>query len=151
MLVWLIAILIVALVSLFFNSVYIFHELGWFPGVKFRDKPTIQRKMTSMGRIPTIEESRRNNFDFGTQSPYSISLRRYAHREFFEYEDPGSKLRKVLNDFKREPTPSHRDDLLVIMNIISVKDKMTKDIEMLIEEAISVTQEYELKKIKEEG
>ncbi len=134
-------ILFVAGLSLALNATFILHELGWLPHGKRRDRPSVQRLRIRSGYLPTIEEARANDNDVQTHGPFTHLLRRYGHPKVYELKEPEAQLKSVLERFREEPTPSRRDDLLNLMNVITTRTELTEELDALVEEGIAAVQE----------
>jgi hypothetical protein len=146
---FLIAILIVATVSMVFNVAYILHELGWFPrwfphGRRGDRWPELSLT-PSLSHLIAMEVHSREQRDLVTDHPSSIRLRRAAHPEVYEYDDPAAKLNEVLQRAKENPTASALDDLITLSNVIGSASDPTEQVQRLLVQVIDFLQQHEVR------
>lgn len=131
-----------------FNIAYIAHELGLFPHKRRGRSTKILQISKHLGRSINFEESQKNEKSF-TPHPFTMTLRRFGHKDVYSYTDNEAQLKLVLNRFKKEPTSSHKDDLVNLMNVISSEKQVSDPTINLIEKCIKEIVFYE-KKLKQE-
>ncbi len=109
-----VAILVVALVSLAFNAGYILHELGWFPHTKERSKPA-DRKFPFRSRY---EKNVLVTHDHQVAAPLTDVLRRFGHPDVYMFDDPYRALENVIRRYEERPTKARHDDVIHLPNFI---------------------------------
>ena len=105
---------VVAAVSLVFNAGYILHELGLIPHTKDRSSPT-DRKFSFASRFAG---NLRATHDFQAMDANTILLRKFGHREIYEFRDPHQALEAVLKRYEERQSRSRYDDLIHLSNYI---------------------------------
>lgn len=137
----LIAITIIASLSLILTTICLIQVLRCSSHCQSQNMPTACQAISQSGDKPTIDELRFNNRDFQTQCYLNHNLRKYAHPEVYNYKEPLSQLELVMDNFKKDPSPGKRDDVLNLLNIITSTTEMDEKLDALAERIIRATQQ----------
>ena len=144
----LLANLVVATISMIFNVAYILHELGWFPHGKPRKEavalvgsPLAGQESIARDAVSASEAVRMDN-------PFSMALRRYAHADVYETDDPVAKLREVLQRAEAEPTASRFDDLINLANVLTSSEEPSPELRAVVGQALDFIQAAEVQGAK---
>lgn len=151
MMLLLVAILVVASISLLLNAGYILHELGWFPHGKFRGPTSFLEKTMHGGHWPSREECRQTDVCFIVQSPHLSTLRRHVYSEFYAEGDPVARIEKVLKRWRENPSFGRREDLINVMNDITKNEELSAKVQTLIDEAFKEVLIFDVNALAERG
>jgi hypothetical protein len=124
----LVAILVVASVSLAFNVGYIVHELGIYPHTKDRSSAA-DRTFSFQSRY---ERGVQATHSFQVMSPDTAILRRFGHAEVYGIKEPYEALETVIRRYQEHPTRARYDDLVHVANHVCNKVRCDERVDELM-------------------
>jgi hypothetical protein len=134
-----------------FIIAYILHELGWFPHGKYRGPVSFVIETRHEGYCPSLEDCRRNDRRFTIQSPYVELLRRKVYPDLYADDEPTARTLRVLHRWREQPTVGRTEDLINVMNSITISNELKAETRDLIAEATQEILSYDVTRFTEKG
>ncbi len=147
---WLLVLIFVtAFISMVFNVAYILHELGWFPHGKYRGPVSFLVETRHGGYRPSNEEWRRNDMRYAFQSPYVETLRRHVYPDLYAADDKTARISRLLQRWIEQPSVGRMEDLINVMNSITITEEPTAEVHGLIEKGTQEILNYDVSMLLE--
>ena len=132
----LILVLGVSTLTMFSTLALIGYELGWLPYGRDRSPNLIEGKVNTLDLQISQEIAGQSRLDLRIYHPWATIVRHRTHSRLYEIANPKERLTEALERFLKDPTLSHRDDLINIMNGVTASEEMQNEAANITEEII---------------